>query len=98
MLTLEKVTREVGCMPGLAKAGVVGLVVSGLADVVAHLEESEVVGHVAGQVHQHNSTELSAHLAGFVSMVIVLAGVVVDGVRQQRARRGSSERTSKGAT
>jgi hypothetical protein len=32
-----------------------------------------------------------------VSMVIVLAGVVLDGVRQQRARR-RSERTSKGAT
>jgi hypothetical protein len=97
MLTLERLGREARSLPGLVKVGVVGLLVSGLADVIAHLEESGVAVHVAGQVHQHSSTELSAHLAAFVSMVIVLAGVVLDGVRQQRARR-RSERTSKGAT
>lgn len=96
MLSIERVTREVRSLPGLVKAGTVGLVFAGLADVIAHLEEGEVV-HVASQAaHQHTTTELAAHLAGFVSMVVVLTGVVVDGVRQQRARR-ASERTSKGA-
>lgn len=97
MLMIERISRETRGLPGLVRAGVVGLVVSGLADVIAHLEESEVAGHVAGQVHQHTSTEFSAHLFGIVSMVIVLVGVVLDGARQQRARRRSPERTSKGA-
>jgi hypothetical protein len=97
MLTIERIHREARSLPGLVQVGIVGLVISGLADVIAHLEEGGVASHVAGQVHQHTSPELSAHLAGLVSMVIVLSGVGLDGVRQQRARRRSSERTRKGA-
>ena len=93
MFTIETITRDARNLPGLVKGGVLGLVFSGLADVIAHLEASDAAGHLAGAAHQHSSTEHAAHLAGFVSMVIVLVGVVLDGVRQQRARRESSERT-----
>lgn len=92
MLTIENLRRGAEDVPSPARAGLGGLLVAGVTDLIAHLQ----VGEVAGHVHQHTSTELSAHLAGFVSMVIVLAGVVLDGVRQQRARRRSPERTRKG--
>jgi hypothetical protein len=54
------------------------LAIGGLADVVAHLE---VAGHT-GHGHEHTASELSAHLIGFVGMVVILLGVVLDGVRQ----------------
>ena len=64
----------------MARAGVVGLLLSGLADVVAHLEAGGHVGHL----HEHTSTEATAHLAAFVSMVVIYLGVVLDGVRRRK--------------
>jgi hypothetical protein len=60
--------------------------------VAAHLEAAE---HAAAG-HEHTSEELAAHLGAFVSMVVVFAGVVVDGVRHSRARRPSAGRTREG--
>jgi hypothetical protein len=78
--------------PTTAKVGIVGLAFSGLADVIAHLEASEHVGHL----HQHTSAEATAHLAAFVSMVVIYLGVVLDGVRRTRAARVASVRDSEG--
>lgn len=71
----------------LVRGGVAGLVFSGFADVIAHLEAG---GH-ADHLHAHTSAELSAHLLGFVSMVVIFAGVVIDGARRSRNRRGMAE-------
>jgi hypothetical protein len=79
-------------MPALTKGGVVALGFAGLLDLIAHFEANEHVGHL----HQHTSAEASAHLAAFASMVLIYLGVVLDGARQQRARRHSAERSSKG--
>ena len=78
MLTLERVRTELFSLPLLARVGLVILVLGGLADVVAHLEAVDHPGHG----HEHAASELSAHLIGFVGMVVILLGVVVDGVRR----------------
>jgi hypothetical protein len=64
----------------MARVGVVGLLLSGLVDVVAHLEAGGHVGHL----HEHASTEVAAHVAAFVSMVVIYLGVVLDGVRRRK--------------
>jgi hypothetical protein len=75
--------RGLGRLPALVKAGLVVMALAGLADVVAHLEAVDHVGHL----HSHTTTESAAHLAGLLSMVVIFVGVVIDGVRQGRARR-----------
>ena len=69
---------ELISLPLLTRVGLVILVIGGLADVVAHLE---VVGHTE-HLHEHTTSELSAHLIGFVGMVVILLGVLLDGVRR----------------
>ncbi len=93
MLTLERIRRELGAFPALVRIGLVVMAFAGLADVVAHLEGT---GH-AGHLHTHAASELSAHAAGFVSMVLILLGVVRDGVRRSRPGR-PARRTSTGVT
>jgi hypothetical protein len=78
MLTLERIRAELLGMPLFSRIGLVILVIGGFADVVAHLEAA---GH-AGHPHEHTASELSAHLIGFVGMVVILLGVVADGVRR----------------
>lgn len=87
MLTIEPQGRTAARVPGLAKLGLAVMAVAGLADVVAHLEVSDVVEAV-GHAHEHTGFEASAHLGVFVGMVLVLLGVVVDGFQRSRARRG----------
>jgi hypothetical protein len=56
----------------------VGLLIIGLglgADVVAH------TGPALDHDHGMTGAQLSAHLVTFIGMVVVLAGVVVDGLR-----------------
>jgi hypothetical protein len=96
MLTLERVRTDVAALPGLAKVGVVAMAVSGLADVLAHLEETGVT-EAAGHAHVHTSFEASAHLGGFLSMVVILLGVVIDGVQRTRARHAAAP-SEKGVT
>jgi hypothetical protein len=78
MLALERVRQGFFALPLLTRIGLVILVVGGLADVAAHLEAA---GHTE-HVHEHTTSELSAHLIGFVGMVVILFGVVLDGVRR----------------
>lgn len=92
MLLIERLSSEARRVPALTKVGVVALGFAGLLDLIAHLEASEHVGHL----HEHTSAEASAHVAVFVSMVLIYLGVVLDGARQQRARRHSTGRRSKG--
>ena len=83
MLTIETIRADLPRLPLLVKLGVVVMALAGLADVIAHLEVHDVV-EAANHVHQHTSFEAAAHLAGFVSMVLILIGVVIDGVRRTR--------------
>ena len=92
MLTIETVRRTALALPLLVRLGLLGLGLAGIGDVGAHLGAAEHAG--AGQ--EHSPEELAAHLAAFVSMVVVFAGVVVDGARQSRARRQSPGRTREG--
>jgi hypothetical protein len=92
MLTIERVRTEARALPTMTKVGIVALAFAGLLDVVAHLEASEHVGHL----HQHTSAEASAHLAAFVSMVLIYLGVVLDGARRARSRRHRAEREKQG--
>ena len=92
MLSIERIRTEAHGVPGVTKVGLVGLGFAGLLDLIAHLEANEHVGHL----HQHTSAEASAHLAAFVSMVLIYLGVVLEGARQQRARRRSADRPTKG--
>jgi hypothetical protein len=78
MLTLDSARTEFRSLPLLVHVGLAILLIGGVADIAAHLE---VVGH-AGDGHEHTASELSAHLIGFVGMVVILLGVVTDGVRQ----------------
>src|SRR5262245_15795204 len=95
MFMLEGLLRDVAALPSLAKVGLVVMVVSGLADVIAHLEETQVA-EIAGHVHHHTTFESSAHLGGFVSMVLILAGVVSFGVQRSRARRPAADQALEG--
>ena len=94
MLTIEGMLRQLATLPSLAKVGLVVMVISGLADVMAHLEAQPI--ELVGLPHMHTSFEASAHLGGFVSMVLILLGVVLDGVRRNRARREPAEHQRKG--
>ena len=92
MLTIERLRSEALALPALTRVGIVTLGFAGLLDLIAHLEASEHVGHL----HRHTSAEASAHLAAFVSMVLIYLGVVLDGARRARGRRRSAERDMKG--
>ena len=91
MLAIQSIGREVARLPFLVRIGILGLAFAGFADVIAHLEAAD-----ADHLHAHTTSELAAHLAGFVSMVVVYVGVVVDGVRKNRASRHSAGRQDKG--
>lgn len=78
MLTLERVRGEFLRLPFLVHVGLAVLVLGGLADVAAHLGAA---GHT-DDLREPTASELSAHLVGFVGMVVILLGVVIDGVRR----------------
>ena len=92
MLTIEadrqrarhaRTGRGFGSLPLLVRIGLVALVLGGIADVVAHFGVgvgAPNAGHSAG----HTADEIAAHLQVFVGMVLILLGVVADGVRQTR--------------
>jgi hypothetical protein len=86
MFTIER-ARELLTLPLLVKLGLIAMAFAGLADVLAHLEAPG-----DGHLHAHTASEAAAHLAGFVSMVLIFVGVVIDGVRQARDRRAGAVR------
>lgn len=93
MLSLERARTELFSLLLLTRVGLVALVLGGLADVAAHLEAP---GH--GE-HERTAPELLAHLVGFLGMVVILLGVVLDGVRRTyRSRPGGNAITPAIAT
>ena len=94
MLVIESLHREWRAVPALVRVGVVGLVLSGFADVVFHALAPELASDVA----VHTNAELAAHLAGLVSMVVIFLGVIVDGARKSRARRIERGQEPKGVS
>src|SRR5688572_29913209 len=83
MLTLETARRllgEIRDLPAASRAGLLVMVIAGVIDVLVHLASGDHGGH-------HGSyAEHAAHLLGVVGMVLVLAGVVIDGARRQLRR------------
>jgi hypothetical protein len=94
MLTLERIRAELLSLPTLTRIGLLILVIGGIADVVAHLEVSSHIGHT----HEHSASELSAHLIGFVGMVVILLGIVLDGLQRTRRSRSGADRIAPAST
>ncbi|HET9344427.1 MAG TPA: hypothetical protein VFO05_01895 [Candidatus Limnocylindrales bacterium] len=94
MLIIESLRRDWKAVPALVRVGVVGLVLSGVADVVFHAVAPDLASHADA----HTTAELAAHLAGLVSMIVIFLGVVTDGVRKSRTRRTSRGPEPKGAS
>ena len=92
MLTLERALRELRTLPAITRIGLVVMALGGLADVAAHLE---LAGHTE-RLHEHTASELSAHLIGFVGMVVVLLGIVLDGLRRQYVGRPAANDPRRG--
>lgn len=70
-------------VPWLAKVGAVVIVLGLLADVVEHAFVSHSYDQFVGAFPLQ---EHAAHLVVLVGMVLVLAGIVADGVRSARRR------------
>ena len=83
MLALERIRTEVQALPAVTRLGLVVLALGGLADVVAHLGPPAEVAHLG----EHTADEVSAHLLGFLGMVVTLLGIVADGARRALATR-----------
>ena len=90
MLALERTRVAFIGLPIVVRIGLLLMVLGGLGDVVAHLEAA---GH-AEPLDGHTASELSAHLLGFTGMVVILLGVVVDGVRRTRPDRSVGNSTT----
>jgi hypothetical protein len=93
MLIIERLCRDAKAVPLVVQIGVIALIASGVADVVLHAITPEVAGHDV-----HTPLELAAHIAGLVSMVVILLGVVTDGARRTSYRRRSGDGEPKGAS
>lgn len=83
MLAIESVRAQARHLPTLIRVGLLVMAFALFADLIAHLEVSAPVTHT-GDGHVHTTTQLWAHLGVFVGMVLVFAGVVVDGARCNR--------------
>ena len=66
----------------MIRLGLAVIAFGGLADLVTHLSFAD-----AADPGGHTPAQLSAHAIAFAGMVLVFAGVVVDGVRQFMVRR-----------
>jgi hypothetical protein len=81
MLSIESGAGALHDLPALARAGLAVMGFGGLLDLVAH------VGAPVDSVASSAADQATAHLLLFVGMVLIVLGVVVDGVRLSRARR-----------
>lgn len=91
MLTIEHARRAIAAVPHLALVGL-GLLAAGVAaDVAVHVTAS------AEHAHGFSPAEVASHLIVFVGMVVILLGVVADGVRQSRSGRSTGASTKGGA-
>jgi len=66
-------------IPTASKAGLGVIGIGALADLIAHLDPG-----LASTTGALTGAQLSAHLVTFLGMVLVLIGVVVDGMRPDR--------------
>lgn len=85
MLVIERLQRLAADVRGMPRLVHVGLLIAaaGFAlDVVIHLSPAPHHHHVGFRLEEH-----IAHLIGLVAMVLILAGVVADGLARRRARR-----------
>jgi hypothetical protein len=80
MLVLERV--DIRALPPVIRLGLSVIVFGALADLVTHLSFAD-----AAEPGGHTPAQLSAHAIVFAGMVLVLAGVVADGIRQSMVRR-----------
>jgi hypothetical protein len=94
MLAIETAVRALRPLPILTQVGLAVLVLGGLADLAAHVA---IVDQAAGHDHGFTPYQAAAHIVVFAGMVLVLLGVVADGVRRPRPGR-SAGNTSKGGT
>ena len=79
MLAIERLLR-LRHLPILMLIGLAVMAVGGALDVVLHF------GPAQGHAHDGFVSEHLAHLVGISGMSLVLAGVVIHGVRRQRRR------------
>ena len=80
MLALERA--HIRALPLVTRLGLAVIVFGAVADLVTHLSFAD-----AAEPGGHTPAQLSAHAIVFAGMVLVLAGVVADGVRQSMVRR-----------
>ena len=66
----------------MVRLGLAVIVFGIVADLVTHLSFAD-----ADAVGGHTPAQLSAHAIVFAGMVLVIAGVIADGIRQSAARR-----------
>ena len=97
MLTLDDVRAQARHLPTLFRLGLLVMALALFADVIAHLEVPAPVTHT-GDGHVHTTTQLWAHAGVFVGMVIVFAGVVIDGVRHTHTREAHRCRSETSST
>ena len=90
MLSIQCQLNELGRIPATSKLGLAVMVIAGAVDVAAHLMTDVHAGH-----HGEFGAGHLAHLVGIAGMLLVLAGVVIDGarrqLRQRAARNGGSD-------
>ncbi len=86
MLAIEAIGSQLRRLPGVVRLGIGVMAFGGFADVVMHLGVEGTAGAAVGGAGEH-----AAHLIGFAGMVLVQAGVVLDGVRRSRARRSAGD-------
>ena len=89
MLALERVHAR--ALPPVMRFGLAVIVFGVIADLVTHLSFAD-----AAEQGGHTAAQLSAHAIVFAGMVLVLAGVVADGIRQSRVRRRVPDRQPTG--
>ena len=79
---IRAVWQELSSLPLLVRIGLAFMPVAFLGDVAVHLLPA---------AHQHHAgfapQEHIAHLLGILAMVLVISGVIFDGVRRHRSRR-----------
>ena len=82
---IDRVSGTAQQLPLGSKLGLAVIVLGFAADLLVHLDPALDHNHGAA-----TGPELSAHLVVFAGMSLVLAGVLVDGVRSGRRSGGSA--------
>ena len=84
MLSIQRQLNEPGRIPPASKLGLALMVFAGVLDVAVHLMTDVHAHH-----HEAFGLEHLAHLLGIAGMLLVLAGVVVNGARRQFRQRAA---------